>query len=72
MKTPVQGITIHAQGLSQGVDPASSLALDIAASLSSLICEMGVFHVALKSSSNKYISSPVFKLLGVPCFWEVL
>jgi len=33
------------------------------------VCTAGLRNSAL---IKKYVSSPIFKLLGVPCFWEVL
>lgn len=68
MKNANPGIGIQEQGLSQGEDPAWSLAL--------LPLHQGRYVRWVCSewlqNSNKYISSPIFKLLGVPCFWEVL
>lgn len=48
VKMPVQGIRIDAQGLPWGVDPGLFGTRSTSASPSSLICEMGVFHVALR------------------------
>ena len=68
------GIRIQAQGPSPGVDPARSLAPAVLLLLHQGQYVRWVCTAWLRNSAliKKYISSPIFKLLGVPCFWEVL
>lgn len=68
------GVTNEAQGPSRGADPAPSLAPAILLLLHQGRYVRWVCSAWLRNSAliKKYISSPIFKLLGVPCFWEVL